>query len=399
MGEPLFSDPFAVGALVTLLIALAFFLDRRFRIFSFFGTAILVITGAAILVNLRIIPPSVPVGDQQEINPIYVFAGEYAVPLAIVLLLMTADLGSLRRLGRPATLAFVLGAVGTTIGAFVAALLLSGAIGEETWKLGGQFTGSYIGGGVNYAAVGEALNMSDTLFATGAAADTVTTNLWFVMTALIPVVLLRFYPSIYGGRRPDDEGGTPAADYEAEEYWERKEISVYDIVYLLGATFVVVAVSTLISTPINEAVGFEIPVEIWYTTLALLAALTPVNGLSGGEEIGNVLLHWFFVVLGAGAVLSTLVEKGPVVFLFLLILVSIHGLIIFGGGRLLKIEIETLSVASQACVGGPSTSLALAISKRWRALVTPAVVIGVLGYAIGNYAGIGMGFLLRAIIG
>jgi uncharacterized membrane protein len=399
MGEPLLSDPFAVGAVVTLLIALAFFLDRRLRIFSFFGTAIMVITGAAILVNLRVIPPSIPVGGQQEINPVYVFAGEYAVPLAIVMLLMTADLGSLRRLGRPATLAFVLGAVGTAIGAFVAALLLSGAIGEETWKLGGQFTGSYIGGGVNYAAVGEALNMSDTLFATGAAADTVTTNLWFVMTALIPVVLLRFYPSIYGGRRSDDEGGTPAADDEAEEYWERKEISVYDIVYLLAATFVVVAVSTLISTPINEAVGFEIPVEIWYTTLALLAALTPVNRLSGDEEIGNVLLHWFFVVLGAGVVLSTLVEKGPVVFLFLLILVCIHGLIIFGGGRLLKIEIETLSVASQACVGGPSTSLALAISKRWRALVTPAVLMGVLGYAIGNYAGVGMGFLLRAIIG
>ncbi len=139
--------------------------------------------------------------------------------------------------------------------------------------------------------------------------------------------------------------------------------------------------------------------EIWYTTFALLAALTPVNRLSGGEEIGNVLLHLFFVALGAGAVLSTLVAKGPVVFLFLLILVAIHGLIIFGGGRLLKIEIETLSVASQACVGGPSTSLALAISKRWRELVTPAVLIGVLGYAIGNYAGVGMAFLLRAITG
>lgn len=139
--------------------------------------------------------------------------------------------------------------------------------------------------------------------------------------------------------------------------------------------------------------------EIWYTTFALLAALTPVNRLGGGEEVGNVLLHLFFVVLGAGAVLSTLVDKGPVVFLFLVVLVSIHGLVIFGGGRLLKLQIETLSVASQACVGGPSTALALAISKRWRSLVTPAVLIGVLGYAVGNYAGIGMAYLLRSIIG
>ena len=34
-----------------------------------------------------------------------------------------------------------------------------------------------------------------------------------------------------------------------------------------------------------------------------------------------------------------------------------------------------------------------------RELVTRAVLIGVLGYAIGNYARVGMAFLLRAIIG
>lgn len=401
MGEALFTDPFSVGAVVTVLIAFVFYVDRRFRVFSFFGTAILAITGAAVLVNLRVIPPSIPVGGQQEINPIYVFASDYAVPLAIVLLLMTADLRSLRNLGKPAILAFVLGAVGTAVGAFVGGILLSGAIGEETWKLAGQFAGSYIGGGVNYAAVGAAVDMSDTLFATGAAADTLMTNLWFVVTALVPVALLRFYPSIYGGesREAEDatEGGSP--DSGDDEFWSAKSVSIYDIVYLLALTFVIVAVSQIISGPVNALVGFEVPAEIWYTTFALLAALTPANRLSGGEEIGNVLLHFFFVVLGAGTVLSTLVAGGPVVFLFLLVIVAIHGIVIFGGGKLFKLEIETLAVASQACVGGPSTSLALAISKKWRSLVTPAVLIGVLGYAVGNYIGVGMAYLMRALIG
>ena len=398
-GRALLTDPFAVGAAVTALIALAFFLDRRFRPFSFFGTAILVITGAALLVNLRVIPASVPVGDQQAINPIYAFAADYAVPLAIVLLLMTADLRSLRRLGRPAITAFALGAIGTLIGAFLGGLLLAGAIGPEAWKISGQFAGSYIGGGVNYAAVGEAVGTSDTLFATGAAADTLMTNLWFVLTALIPVVLLRFYPSIYGGRPQEGAGPSEGEAAEEGEYWRKREISIYHLVYLLALAFAIVAASTLVSAPVNAALGFEVPVELWYTTLALLAALTPANRFGGGEEIGNVLLHYFFASLGAGAVLSTLVGKGPVIFLFLVVLVAIHGLLVFGVGRLLKIEIETLSVASQACVGGPSTALALAISKQWRALVTPAVLIGVLGYAIGNYAGVGMAFLLRAVIG
>jgi drug/metabolite transporter (DMT)-like permease len=59
-------SPFGVGAVVTALIALAFWLDRRFRLFSFLGTAILVITGAALLVNPRVIPLSVPVEGQQK---------------------------------------------------------------------------------------------------------------------------------------------------------------------------------------------------------------------------------------------------------------------------------------------------------------------------------------------
>ncbi len=53
-GQVLITSPFGVGAVVTILIALTFWLDRRFRLFSFLGTAILVIIGTAILVNARV---------------------------------------------------------------------------------------------------------------------------------------------------------------------------------------------------------------------------------------------------------------------------------------------------------------------------------------------------------
>ena len=220
-----------------------------------------------------------------------------------------------------------------------------------------------------------------------------------VATALIPTLFVRFYPSIYDregvaeGARVEDEGTS------AEAFWQKKDISLYDVVYLAAVVFAVLAVSELISNVVTGLVGFEIPIELWYTTLALLAAFTPVNRLNGGEELGNFLLHLFFAVLGAGTVLSTLVGDGPTFFLFLVILVAIHALVVFGIGRWRRIEIETLSVASQATVGGPSTALALAISKRWSALVTPSVLLGVLGYATGNYIGVGIAYLIRSFTG
>ena len=68
-GQALINSPFGVGAVVTALIALTFWLDRRFRLFSFLGTAILVITGAALLVNARVIPLQIVLSQDQAERP------------------------------------------------------------------------------------------------------------------------------------------------------------------------------------------------------------------------------------------------------------------------------------------------------------------------------------------
>ena len=48
--------------------------------------------------------------------------------------------------------------------------------------------------------------------------------------------------------------------------------------------FAVLVLAELIATSVTRLVGFEVPIELWYTTLALLAAFTPVNRLNGGER-------------------------------------------------------------------------------------------------------------------
>lgn len=389
--EALITSPFGVGAVITALIALSFWLDRRFRLFSFLGTAILTITGGAVLVNLELIPAAV-VDESETLNPIYVFANDYGIPIAIVLLLLSADLRSLTRVGKPALIAFVLGALGTAGGSLVGVWITAGDIGEEAWKVGGQFAASYIGGGINYAAVGDALSTSATMFATGAAADNIMTNVWMVMTAILPAILFRFYPSIRQrviNESRDALGGL----------WNKKEVTIYDMTMLIAVTFVIVAVSDWVTPWISEKLGIDIPTVILYSTLALIvSAVTPIQRFQGGEDIGNFILHFFFATMGAGTILSALVDKGPVVFLFLVVVVLCHGIIVFGLGRLFKVEVEMLAVASQACVGGPSTALALASSKGWFSLMTPAVILGVLGYAVGNYVGITMGYLMKWLL-
>ena len=42
---------------------------------------------------------------------------------------------------------------------------------------------------------------------------------------------------------------------------------------------------------------------------------------------------------------------------------------------------------------------AMAIARRWPALILPGMAVGLLGYAVGNYLGFGIAYLTRALIG
>jgi uncharacterized membrane protein len=70
-----------------------------------------------------------------------------------------------------------------------------------------------------------------------------------------------------------------------------------------------------------------------------------------------------------------------------LILLTVHCLITFGLGSLLGLSLPELIIASNAAILGATTAPALAATKGWRNLVTPGILVGVLGYALGTFLG------------
>ena len=70
---------------------------------------------------------------------------------------------------------------------------------------------------------------------------------------------------------------------------------------------------------------------------------------------------------------------------------------VYGFGALVRLNLASLTV-SQAAVGGPGSALALAMTMRWPALVTPGIILGIFGYAVGNYVGVACAYLVRALV-
>ena len=65
------------------------------------------------------------------------------------------------------------------------------------------------------------------------------------------------------------------------------------------------------------------------------------------------------------------------------------------GGWLLRINLPKIAVGSMATVGGPGSTLALAMAMKWNDLVTPGVIMGFFGWAVGNYFGFACAYLVR----
>ena len=176
------TNPTAVFFLLAAAVAVAVALEIRSKVFRALGSALVGILLGMILSNTGVIP-----GE----SPAYDFLAGPAVSAGIILILLTVDIRSVAKAGPRMLAAFVIGGVGSALGASVAALVLADAIGPETWKLAGQYTATYTGGGVNFAAVGAALETSGELFAAGIAADVTMTAIWMAICLTVPILFSR----------------------------------------------------------------------------------------------------------------------------------------------------------------------------------------------------------------
>ena len=137
-----------------------------------------------------------------------------------------------------------------------------------------------------------------------------------------------------------------------------------------------------------------------YLAITLLsvgvASLFPrqLHRLNGHYELGQILIYSFFAVVGVQINFVLAYTAGAHIMAFTAILLSVHLLVLSIFGRLLKLSGPELLVASNACILSAPTAAAMAVAKGWRSLITPALLCGVLGYAIANVVGIGLAELL-----
>jgi uncharacterized membrane protein len=354
----------------------AAFLLEKTRLGSQVTGAVIAILAAILAANIGLIPHSAPAYD---------FVFTYFVPVLIPLFLFKADLRRILSEAGRTTAAFMLATTGTVAGVTVAALALDlsslGAMADiaEAQRepaIAGLFTSTYIGGSVNYAALGEITGLKEdaSFFSAATAADNLFSAVYLGLLALLPGwtwLAKRFVPHS-----------------EAPPIVEEATAPI-----TAGSLTISLALALLIVTG-GDALGSALDLHGWryvlITVIALaFATLLPnmARKLSGSFELGVGLSFVFFTAIAAGADIFAMIEVAPLLIVLVLILLSIHLAITLGLGMIFKLSLPELITASNAAVLGATTAPALAATKGWNNLVTPGVLVGVLGYALGTFLG------------
>lgn len=370
---------FTLWAILIGLAGFGFWCER-FAWGRRYSGVMLLITAAIVLANLRIIPTSAPAYDA---------VWQYLVPVAIPLLLFEADLRRIVREAGPTLLAFTIGSAAVVAGVLAGAALLD--LGPFEPEMAGIFTGTYIGGSLNFATVAEVTGLKEGgLLAAAVAADNVMTNLHFLLIVLLPGLawFTRYFPTRH---LPSRAAETPAAGRDPHRV---EDLGLAGLLASLAVAFLLAgagqAVAGLIGRP-----HYAILVTTGLTLA--LATLLPgqVRKLSGHREAGNVMMFVFLASIGATADIWQLIGIGPALFVFAAIIISVHLVVLFAVGRLLGLDLAELAMGSAVCIGGPSSAAALASAKGWRDLLIPGVLAGSFGYALGSFVGVSVVEWLR----
>ena len=324
----------------------------------------------------------------------------------IFVMLLRCDFRKLAKLGGRMIAIFLGCSLTLAIGFFVGYPLFMNMLGggQKTWAAVAALYASWVGGSANMAAMMDALPVDSGAYSCALALDTVCYSVWIALLLLAVRYAKKWNNAVKADTSKLDAVAV-AANAEVEK--EKKKATSGDWIFLIGLSLLVSALSQMVGGAMYDGLSSVEAIDLsmfdagtcttlFVTIFGLICALSPLGKLPAVEELSSIYLYAVVSLLASTASLTDLISA-PMWVVYGVFILIIHVVLMFVLSKLFHWDLCMVSTASLANIGG-SASAPIVATAYDASFAGIGVLMGVLGAAIGNFCGLGMGALLQVFL-
>lgn len=305
---------------------------------------------------------------------------EFAVILAIPMLLFNARINDWKNLAGKSLLSFILGVIAVLFSALTFPLLFKDLPNIST--LSGMLTGVYVGGTPNMQAVGIALEADHNTFIKLNAAEVASGGIYLLVLAsgfqqLVLKVLNPYHSDIH---QNEDQAESDVPYTEV-----KPKYALVNILLSLGLTGLVLLFGKLLYGDLQHPIFIMIGI----TTISLWASFShKIHSLPGGYATGEYFLLIFCTGIGLLADFSEMFSGSLDLILFtgglMVMSILLHIVLCY----FFKIDADNMIIGSTATIFGPAFIGQITGILKNKELLVPGMIMSLMGLAIANYLGV-----------
>lgn len=316
----------------------------------------------------------------------------------IFVMLLRCGFRKLAKLGGRMVAIFLGCSLTLFVGFIVGYPIFKGSLGSDTWGAVAALYASWVGGSANMAAMQAALPVDAGAYSCALALDTVCYSVWIALLLL----MVRYASKWNNAVKADTSKLQAVADAAAAEVAkEKKQAGGADWIFLIGLSLIVSAISQYVGASLNGAlrdVGLAMfdkgsMTTLFVTVLGLVCAMTPLGKVPAVEELSSVYLYAVVSLLASTASVTDLLAA-PMWVVYGFFILAVHVILMFFLSKLFHWDLCMVSTASLANIGG-AASAPIVASAYDASYAGIGVLMGVLGAAVGNFAGMICGAILK----
>ena len=376
------------GLLILFFIltpVLVIYLERQFEIVKKIG-AVLICYGIGLFVgNLGLLPHGVE--KYQEL------LSNITIPLALPLILFSLNVKQWFTHARETMVSLLLGVISVVIFVIIG-FYLFGKNMEDGWKVSGMLVAIYTGGTPNLAAMKTALNVHHELYIMTHTYEVFLGALYLIFILSVgQKVFLMFLPPF----KKSEVNSSALKETMEDDFGSYNGITKKKILFplLLAFGLSIAIVSFLLSKLFPK--DFETAaIILLITTLGIALSFVPrINKIEKTFQGGMYLILIFSLVVASMADIKKLENISFNLFWYV-------GLAMFGShilhaflAKLFKIDADTVIISGSALICSPPFVPVVAGALKNREVILSGLIIGIAGYAVGNYLGVFMAYMLK----